>query len=393
MNIAHKITAIGLTSALSLASFSSFADSDYSSYKERAKKNNSITINLPNATQAPVWPPSEIVDKDGNFIVVGTLLRDKDGVVTPEIGAALVSPETVPPLNEHGVEDFTNPMGSSYTIVRDLDLTKGSSDLDLELFTLSYGPTVGSFGGGGRIPVEGTSTYNLNGLPDSCPEIFPSESQKYTYKRESFPLNRAPVLGFQGDQVAYDVDSGIPFDPMLASGKDCGAGCSGENNVDNYPLKNNVTLGEWLEGKATLNVKLKDWDRKAKAYTAAVFKVKLRHAVPNGVYTVWLPRANTAANQGQSSYRQPTPAGLPNIIITDKHGNGSLTFKLENPFPAPEVDEQQVRVVGMAIDFHSDYQNWGACFSRIGAGVDIHAQWVSFADGTADFTDFVTVSK
>jgi hypothetical protein len=241
--------------------------------------------------------------------------------------------------------------------------------------------------------MEGESQYNLNGLPYSCPEVFPSESQKYSYMRESYPLNRAPVLGFQGDQVAYDVDSGVPFDPMLGSGEDCGDGCSGENDVDTYPLEENVTLGEWLDGKATLSIRLKDWSREKEAFTAASFRLVLENAIPNGLYTVWLPRANTAGNQGQATYRQPTPAGLPNVIITDGRGNGSLLFELENPFPSAEEDDTQVRVVGMAIDFHSDYQNWGACFSRLGAGVDIHAQWVSFADGTADFTDFITTSK
>lgn len=358
------------------------------------KENNSKQLTIAPATQAPVWPPAEVMNKNGDFVVVGTVLkRLDDGTVTPTIGAAIVSADTVPPLDSNGREDFSNPLGAPYNILKELDLSKGSPDRNIELFTASFGPSKGAFGGGGRIPMEGKSAYNLNGLPDVCPEIFPSESQAYNFKRESYPLNMAPVLGFQGDQVAYDVNSGEQYDPFQKSGISCGAGCSGENSVDNYPIKKPITLGEWLDASATVKIKLKEWSSKKGLYTAAKFTVSLKNAVPSGLYTVWLPRANVASNQGQPEYRQPTPAGLSNIIITDKHGNGQLSFEIENPFPATEMDDAGLRVVGMAIDFHSDYQNWGACFSRIGAGVDIHAQFVSFADGTMDFTDFVTSSE
>jgi len=380
-------------SAIALGSVSVNATDDYYS-KIKYKKNNFKLIKIANSTQAPIWPPAEVVDKDGNFVIVGTVLRkNEDGGVSPTIGSAIVSKNTVPPLNEQGIEDFSNPLGAHHDVIRELDLSEGSADRDIELYSLSFGPARGNFGGGPRSPKEGESPYNLNGLAEVCPEIFPSNSQAYTYTRDSFPLSRAPVLGFQGDQVAYDVDSGEQYDPRLASGEGCGAGCSGENITDTYPLKSTVTLGEWIDASAYLKVRLTDWDARQNRYTAAKFRVVLRKALPNSIYTIWLPRANVASNQGQPEYRQPTPGGLPNVILTDRFGNGSLNFRLENPFPAPEVDEQGLRVVGMAIDFHSDYQNWGACFSRLGAGVDIHAQFVSFSDGTSDFTDFETVAK
>lgn len=375
-----------------LASVSAFA----ASFEEKsgpAKVPTHKTIPLQVTTQAPVWPPSEMMDENGNFVVVGMLLdRDASGNVLPRPGAAIVSKDTVPPLNADGVEDFSNIFGSSHSIVRELDISQGSPDLRLKLYTSSFGPSVGNFGGGPRIPAAGKSKYNLNALPVTCAEVFPSESQKTTYIRDSFPLHRAPVLGFQGDQVAYDVNSGEKYDPMSGSGQGCGSGCSGENMVDEFPIKKPVTLGKWLSAKAKVDIDLKDWDSRRRAYKSARFTLTVKDAMPNGLYTAWLVRANVAANQGKAEYRNPDPSNLPNVIVTDSHGDGKLEFELNNPFPNSKADEKGLRVVGMAVDYHNDYQNWGACFSRFGAGVDIHAHWTSMADGTPDFTNFVTVS-
>ena len=220
------------------------------------KKRPLKIMTIPAATQAPVWPPAEIVDENGDFVVVGTILRKgEDGQGVPSIGAAIVSKDTVPPLNDAGVEDFSNPFGSYYTIIRELDLSEGSPDRDIELYSASFGPARGSFGGGGRIPQDGDSMYNLNGLPDTCPEIFPSESQAYTFKRDSFPILRAPVLGFQGDQVAYDVDTGLEFDPMLASGEGCGAGCSGDfHEIEDLGIPHLSRIGKKLIDSTWLNI-------------------------------------------------------------------------------------------------------------------------------------------
>ena len=250
------------------------------------QSSNVKIFNLPNSTQAPLWPPAELVDKDGDFVVVGTLLRKgSDGSVVPATGAALVSVNTTPPLNAAGVEDFSNPLGASYDIIRDLDLSPGSSDRNIELYSDSYGPPKGNFGGESRIPMEGVSRYNLNALPDPCPELFPTESQKFAFKRKSYPLGHAPILGFQGDQVAYDADTGAQYDPMSASGPGCGAGCSGENNVDTRPHHEKITLGEWLDGVATVKISLENRDAGTGKFTAAHFNISLKKAIPNGVYT------------------------------------------------------------------------------------------------------------
>src|SRR5690349_3224419 len=80
-----------------------YAQTEYSQtgHSEEKSKAKSITKRLPNATQGPLWPPSETVDKDGNFILVGTgLLETAPGVVVPKPNQALlVSKDTLPPVN------------------------------------------------------------------------------------------------------------------------------------------------------------------------------------------------------------------------------------------------------------------------------------------------------
>ena len=349
-------------------------------------------VELPLASQAPTWPPGEITDVNGDMITIGLILReDEDGNVFAEPGASLVSKNTVPPLDENGVEDFSNIMGAPYDVIRELDLSEGSPDLDMPIFTNSYGPVSGDFGGGPRSPKVGDSAYNLNGLPVTCPEVFPTASQEFVYTRDRFPLSNAAVLGFQGDQIAYDVETGIAFDPFLSSGEGCGAGCSGENEVDNFQFQQ-FTLGDWAKGSGRARIQLKDFDEATGHYTAADFTIRLKSALPKAVYTVWLARQNVVGNQGLPEFRAPAPAALPNIILTDENGDGELNFDLVHPFPAPEVDEKGLRLAGIAVDFHSDYQTWGACFSRFQAGVDIHAHFVSFSRGNFDMTDFVTTA-
>jgi hypothetical protein len=69
-----------------------------------------------------------------------------------------------------------------------------------------------------------------------------------------------------------------------------------------------------------------------------------------------------------------------------------VSFIVPNPFPDPATDTFGRRIAGLNIVFHSDMQNWGACFSRHPAGVDAHAHFSTFADGTQDFTDLITVA-
>ncbi|MGB0513703.1 MAG: hypothetical protein ACPGJE_02545, partial [Wenzhouxiangellaceae bacterium] len=327
---------------------------------------------LPNTTQGPLWPPSSLTDENGDFILVGNLVTE----VAPGVNflvpgqAALISKHTVPPLNAEGREDFTNPFGAVYEVIRFLDLSPGSSDLDMVLHTNSVGPAVGDFGGGPRIPREGETLYNLNSFVirgTSCPERFPLDSQRETFFRDSLPLHRVPIPGFQGDQVAYDPNTGEPFDPMLRNGADCPPdGCSGEDNLHRFPHPDPIRLGDWLEADVRVQVRLSDYDREREAFTAATVTVNARNLLPNSIYNIVVSRTATLI---PSPIQKLTDLPVPtSVLITDDRGRAQRRFKMPNPFPDPVTDDAGTRVVGFGMTYRSDFTLAGHCGVVVGPG-------------------------
>lgn len=93
-----------------------------------ATPNRRETYELALTTQGPLYPPSEVMDGDGNFVVVGMVNRPTAaGGAAPEWGAAVVSPAS--PVPEFG-------RLAPYTVVRELDTDPGGADRDLVLHTL-----------------------------------------------------------------------------------------------------------------------------------------------------------------------------------------------------------------------------------------------------------------
>ncbi|GAB4199441.1 MAG: hypothetical protein Tsb002_35070 [Wenzhouxiangellaceae bacterium] len=354
-----------------------------------------LRMRIPNTTQGPIWPPSALTNADGDFIVVGWLLEsDGQGGVFPNFGAAaIVDKNTVPPLDANGRENFTNPFGAPYTIKRRLDLSPGSPDLDMIVHTNSYGPHTGDFGGGPRIPREGDSDYNLNSFStngDNCPDLYPAESQRESYTRPSYPLHEAPILGFQGDDVAFDADTGEEFIPRFRNGAECFPdGCPGEDPFHSR-RQEPITLGEWLEADVFLTVRLTGFDREQDAYTAAHFRVVGRNLLPNSIYTLVLSRNSFLLPS--PIQKLPHPATMTSHMFTDSRGRGSLSFELVNPFPDPMTDDAGMRVIGLGMSYKSEFAVFGGCGLRLGAGVDVHAVVLTTASGDLDFTDFITVA-
>jgi len=356
----------------------------------------SLHIRVSNTTQGPPWPPAAQVDEHGDFIVIGTILTEvQPGVVAPSPGAALVSKDTVPPLDSQGKENFTNLFGAPYQVIRHLDLSPGSPDLDLVLHTLSWGPMRGDWGGGGpRMPRADGSRYNLNSFHTAgfvAPDLFPASSQMLTYTRPSYPLHQVPIFGFQGDDVAYNTDTGEPYTPTLRSGSHCPAeGCVGEDPI-NFRRQEPITLGEWLKAEVWLTITLvnpKKASGPAPVYTAARFDLQARHLLPNSIYVMSTVRSNFF--RPNPLRKLPDTAALPNVILTDWEGKARLSRVIPNPFPDPAKDDAGLRIIGLGIGFKSDFSVPGAYPVRFGPGVDIHAQVSSFADGTVDFTPFIT---
>ncbi len=356
-----------------------------------------LHIRLDNTTQGPFWPPAAQVDEKGDFILVGTVLTEiKPGVVVPvPRQAVLVSKDTVPPLDAQGREDFSNLFGAPYKVIRPLDLSPGSPDLDMVLHSVSWGPHAGDWGGGGpRMPRLGESRYNLNSFHMNgltSPEIFPASSQRFTYTRPSFPLHNVPIPGFQGDQIAYDVDTGEPYTPRFRGGANCPPeGCEGEDVV-NFRRQEPITLGEWLKAEVWLTITLTNPKQEAgpnRVYTAARFDVQARNFLPNSIYAVMFIR--NSQFRPSPLRKIPDSSVLPNIMVTDYEGKGRCSRVIPNPFPHPATDDAGLRIIGVGIGFKPDYAVWGAYPFRFNPGADIHAQVTSFADGTQELTSFIT---
>src|SRR5262249_23016918 len=91
-----------------------------------AKTLTTIEMDIPPTTQGPIWPPSELVDDDGNFVVVGIQLATVPGSNipgTPIFGKAmLVSKDTRPPMDGNGNRVVNNWFIAPFQFIRELDL-------------------------------------------------------------------------------------------------------------------------------------------------------------------------------------------------------------------------------------------------------------------------------
>lgn len=111
-------------------------------------------------TQGPLYPPSEITNSEGDFIVIGRIPRS-DG--TQPWGGAIVSAKTVAPtFNEAGV----------YDVLRWIDMDNLGAISELVLHTLP-------------LPLP-ANNYKMLFAPEQRPQALGE-------KRPSFPLHEAPV--------------------------------------------------------------------------------------------------------------------------------------------------------------------------------------------------------
>jgi hypothetical protein len=356
------------------------------------RRGPSITRNLPVSTQGPFWPPAEVTDENGDFLLVGQVLEEVapgQTVFVPN-QAVVVSKDTVPALRSDGVEDADNWFGAGYDVIRPLDLRRGSPDLDTVLWALSFGP-YDHPSGAPRIPAEGDSAFNLNKDLVVCADAAPASSQRSAFRRERVPLHLVPIPGFQGDGVVKDPDTGESSDPMSATG--CGQPrCPGEDEVDVRAVETPITLGQWLRARGRVKIQLENFDRQRGGFTHARFTFKMRDLIPYGLYTVWGVRLRTVPIPGVFERRDIDPLATPNVIAADENGNATASFLVEHPFPDAATDTRGLRIIGLSLVWHSDYQTKGACFSRTGPGVDVHAQFNTLIDGSGEIAPgFVTV--
>ncbi|WP_198667054.1 hypothetical protein [Glycomyces dulcitolivorans] len=120
----------------------------------------STVLDLSVTTQGPAYPPSEIMDKDGNFVTIGRITRaGDDGTVTAAWGSELVAAYSeLPPFGE-----FT-----PYRILRPLT----AADDGMELYTLP-------------LPLPCTN-YPMLFAPEQRPDA-------HEVVRPSYPLHEVPI--------------------------------------------------------------------------------------------------------------------------------------------------------------------------------------------------------
>jgi hypothetical protein len=110
-----------------------------------------------------------------------------------------------------------------------------------------------------------------------------------------------------------------------------------------------ITLGQWMSARGTAKI-VCDHD-------GADVMLDLRSLLPNRMYDVWatlgLPR------DGSSNKFFPIPlGGVPNVFVTDKHGNAVFKRWINFCPMSPETTNRPVLTIN--VQWHGNEQNYGA---------------------------------
>jgi hypothetical protein len=160
------------------------------------------TYDLSVTTQGPLYPPSEIMDENGDFVVIGRINRPgPDGATVSEWGSAVVSAGSpLPPLGRN----------LPYDIVRELPDHPAPQDAAMALHTLP-------------LPLP-CNNYPMLFAPEQRPDA-------HTVERPSYPLHRAPI-----PDARYE---------------------------DGPKLREPVRLGQWIKARGQLEVTVPEHRRSA----------------------------------------------------------------------------------------------------------------------------------
>lgn len=218
-------------------------------------------------TQGPLYPPSEAVDVDGNFIVVGFLNEaGPDGTVTRRWGSALVAADT--PLPKFG-ENLP------YAVVRELGEELSEADAAIELYTLP-------------LPLP-ANNYPIVFAPDQAP-------QAHSVQRPSYPFHATPIPDLRPE--------------------------------DGRKLTTPVTLGDWLKARGTLEVSVAEDARSAEfrfeftdlipdsLYTVMSLRAKdLDPDAPTRPGPLGVPNVFVTDESGRAAYRAVLPDPFPDPAL------------------------------------------------------------------------------
>lgn len=190
-------------------------------------------------TQGPTYPPSEVMNKDGDFVVIGRVNRPgPEGHVRSEWGSAIVSADS--PLPPHGDN-------VPYRIVRELPDSPGAlkqSDRDMVLYTLP-------------LPLP-CNNYPMLFAPDQRPDA-------HAVRRPSFPFHEVPIPDLRPE--------------------------------DGRKVAEPVTLGQWVEAQGWLEVAVVDGGHDAE------FRFEFSGLIPDSMYTVMSLREHDLAPAPTGPFR------------------------------------------------------------------------------------------
>lgn len=222
-----------------------------------------MTHHLSVTTQGPLYPPSEVMNSDGDFVVVGRLNRDSGGGrVEAPWGAAIVRPTSaLPPFGEN----------RPYDVVRALDNPLSTQDDGMELYTLP-------------LPLP-CSNYPMVFAPQQC-------RNAGDLRRPSYAFHQVPIPDLREE------DGPVVTEP--------------------------ITLGRWLQAEGCLDINLAPDRRHAtfrfsfagllprNLYTVMSLRERdLDPAGPTRPGPLGIPNVFVTDDQGRASYSATLPNPFP----------------------------------------------------------------------------------
>jgi hypothetical protein len=283
-------------------------------------------------TQGPTYPPSEVMNAEGDFVVIGRINRGAgDGCLH------MHSPRDAHAYGAHGTESAwgaaivsaSSPLprfgaNAPYDIVRGLDLANlSAADRAMVLYTLP-------------IPLP-CNNYEM--------EFAPEQSAWLDRRpRPSYPLHAVPLPDLR-------VEDGRKVDAPIA-------------------------LGAWIEARGELTVTVPD-DRRS-----ATFSFEFEKLIPDTLYTVMSLRERDFDPRGPT---RPGPLGIPNVLISDERGNARYRARLPNPFPSTDKSPRN-RITNTILLWMSYQCSHGGAMGVFGLGGDVHAQLKLSAPSFFEFT-------
>ncbi|MFD6271602.1 hypothetical protein [Nocardia asteroides] len=220
-------------------------------------------------TQGPLYPPSEIVDADGNFLVVGFLNETgPDGTVTRRWGRAVVAADTpLPPFGDN----------LPYTVIRELPEELSDEDANIVLHTLPL-----------PLPAH---NYPMVFAPDQLPDAA-------EVVRPSYAFHEVPIPDLRPE--------------------------------DGRKLTAPVTLGQWLQACGTVEVSVTDDERHGEfhfefsglipdsLYTVMSLRSgDLNPTSPTRPGPLGVPNVFITAPDGTATYRATLPNPFPDPTLPD----------------------------------------------------------------------------